>query len=39
VVTCVADRAQRGLIPAQNAPVWQMNQFRERFLQAYGPQC
>jgi hypothetical protein len=26
-----------GLIPAQNAPVWQMNQFRDKFLQAYGP--
>jgi hypothetical protein len=26
-----------GLRPAANAPVWPMNQFRDRFLTAYGP--
>jgi hypothetical protein len=26
-----------GLTPAKNAPVWPMNQFRDRFLTAFGP--
>ena len=28
---------QRGLLPAPNAPVWPMDSFRNRFLNAYGP--
>ncbi|MHC1560670.1 CDP-alcohol phosphatidyltransferase family protein [Actinomycetospora sp. C-140] len=27
-----------GLVPAPNAPVWPMSAFRDRFLDAYGPQ-
>jgi hypothetical protein len=28
---------QPGLLPGSNAPVWPMNDFRDRFLAAYGP--
>jgi hypothetical protein len=29
---------QDGLLPRENAPVWPMDSFRDRFLSAYGPQ-